>query len=75
MPDLLLDNSTGWLSRIGLLIGCVLAVVLVQRRSVFGPMVQPPLLPGRVNERADVVGGTVRRLIDAWRRRGSVDLA
>jgi cytochrome P450/ferredoxin-NADP reductase len=38
-------------------------------------VVQPPLLPGRVNEREDVVRGTVRRLIDAWRTRGSVDLA
>ena len=45
------------------------------RHDQIRAVVQPPLLPGRVNERADVVRGTVRRLIDAWRHRGSVDLA
>ena len=38
-------------------------------------VVQPQLLPGRVNEREGVVRATVRRLIDAWRHRGTVDLA
>ncbi len=38
-------------------------------------VVQPPLLPGRVAEREDVVRATVRRLIDSWRHRGTVDLA
>src|SRR3954447_5108673 len=37
--------------------------------------VQPPLLPGRIAEREGVVRATVRRLIDAWRGRGHVDLA
>ena len=37
------------------------------RHDQIRAVVQPPLLPGRVNERADVVRGTVRRLIDAWR--------
>ena len=45
------------------------------RHDQIRAVVQPPLLPGRVNEREDVVRGTVRRLIDAWRHRGSVDLA
>lgn len=43
-PDLALNSSSGLLSKSGLIIGCLLAVVLVQRRSVFGPMVQPPLI-------------------------------
>ncbi len=38
-------------------------------------VVQPPLLPGRIAERDGVVRATVRRLIDAWRHRGTVDLA
>jgi cytochrome P450/ferredoxin-NADP reductase len=38
-------------------------------------IVQPQLLPQRVGEREGVVRATVRRLIDAWRARGSVDLA
>ena len=45
------------------------------RHDQIRAVVQPPLLPGRVNERADVIRGTVRRLIDAWRARGTVDLA
>jgi cytochrome P450/ferredoxin-NADP reductase len=38
-------------------------------------IVQPQLLPQRVGEREGVVRATVRRLIDAWRARGTVDLA
>ncbi len=38
-------------------------------------IVQPQLLPQRVAEREGVVRATVRRLIDAWRHRGTVDLA
>ena len=45
------------------------------RHDQIRAVVQPPLLPGRVAEREDVVRATVRRLIDAWRARGTVDLA
>ena len=45
------------------------------RHDQIRAVVQPPLLPGRVGERADIIRGTVRRLIDAWRHRGTVDLA
>ena len=45
------------------------------RHDQIRAVVQPPLLPGRINERETAVRGTVRRLIDAWRTRGSVDLA
>jgi cytochrome P450/ferredoxin-NADP reductase len=38
-------------------------------------IVQPQLLPQRVAAREGVVRATVRRLIDAWRARGTVDLA
>ncbi|MGE0299228.1 cytochrome P450 [Pseudonocardia sp.] len=38
-------------------------------------IVQPQLLPGRIGEREPIVRATVRRLIDAWRDRGTVDLA
>lgn len=45
------------------------------RHDQIRAVVQPPLLPGRIAEREPIVRGTVRRLIDAWRRRGHVDLA
>jgi cytochrome P450/ferredoxin-NADP reductase len=45
------------------------------RHDQIRAVVQPPLLPGRIAEREGVVRGTVRRLIDAWRGRGHVDLA
>jgi cytochrome P450/ferredoxin-NADP reductase len=45
------------------------------RHDQIRAVVQPPLLPGRIAEREPVVRGTVRRLIDAWRARGHVDLA
>ena len=38
-------------------------------------MVQPQLLPSRIAEREDAVRAVVRGLIDAWRHRGTVDLA
>jgi cytochrome P450/ferredoxin-NADP reductase len=38
-------------------------------------MIQPQLLPNRIAEREDAVRAVVRGLIDAWRDRGSVDLA
>src|SRR5690349_22415202 len=38
-------------------------------------IVQPQLLPQRIAQREDVVRATVRRLIHAWRARGTVDLA
>ena len=45
------------------------------RHDQIRAVVQPPLLPGRIAEREGVVRATVRRLIDAWRHRGAVDLA
>ena len=38
-------------------------------------MIQPQLLPNRIAEREDAVRAVVRGLIDAWRYRGTVDLA
>src|SRR3954471_7074982 len=38
-------------------------------------MIQPQLLPNRIAEREDAVRSVVRGLVDAWRHRGSVDLA
>ena len=38
-------------------------------------MIQPQLLPNRIAEREDAVRTVVRGLIDAWRYRGTVDLA
>ena len=38
-------------------------------------MIQPQLLPNRIAEREDAVRSVVRGLIDAWRHRGTVDLA
>ena len=38
-------------------------------------MIQPQLLPNRIAEREDAVRSVVRGLVDAWRHRGTVDLA
>src|SRR5580765_7004752 len=38
-------------------------------------MIQPQLLPNRIAEREDAARSVVRGLIDAWRHRGTVDLA
>src|ERR1700744_900565 len=38
-------------------------------------MIQPQLLPNRIAEREDAVRAGVRGLVDAWRDRGTVDLA
>ena len=38
-------------------------------------MIQPQLLPNRIAAREDAVRAVVRGLIDAWRHRGTVDLA
>ncbi len=38
-------------------------------------MIQPQLLPNRIAEREDAVRAVVRGLVDAWRHRGTVDLA
>jgi len=45
------------------------------RHDQIRAVVQPPLLPGRIAEREGAVRATVRRLIDAWRHRGTVNLA
>ncbi|WP_338067448.1 DUF6542 domain-containing protein, partial [Crossiella equi] len=38
------DGTLGFLFQAGYFLGCVAAVCWVQRRSLFGPMVQPPLI-------------------------------
>ncbi|MEV6231648.1 DUF6542 domain-containing protein [Saccharopolyspora shandongensis] len=42
--DILLWSQPDILFKACFFVGCVLAVLLVKRRSVFGPMVQPPLV-------------------------------
>lgn len=42
--DVLRMGTVGVVFRIGFFLGCLLAVMWVRRRSLFGPMVQPPLL-------------------------------
>ncbi|MBB5153460.1 DUF6542 domain-containing protein [Saccharopolyspora phatthalungensis] len=42
--DILIWAQPGMLFKSGFFVGCVLAVLLVKRQSVFGPMVQPPLV-------------------------------
>jgi cytochrome P450/ferredoxin-NADP reductase len=38
-------------------------------------MIQPQLLPNRIAEREDAVRSVVHGLVDAWRHRGTVDMA
>ncbi|MBA8929938.1 hypothetical protein BC739_007171 [Kutzneria viridogrisea] len=42
--DLKTSGSLNWVFKVAYVLGCVLAVTLVKRRSLFGPMVQPPLI-------------------------------
>jgi hypothetical protein len=42
--DIQSSKNLGWVFKGGYFVGCALAVCLVQRRSLFGPMVQPPLV-------------------------------
>jgi Domain of unknown function (DUF6542) len=42
--DALTSKTLGTAFEIGFVLGCLLAVLLVKRRSLFGPMVQPPLI-------------------------------
>lgn len=42
--DLKMQNTLSWVFYICYFVGCVGAICAVQRRSVFGPMVQPPLV-------------------------------
>ncbi|MCA1191232.1 DUF6542 domain-containing protein, partial [Saccharopolyspora sp. 6V] len=42
--DLLISGTPGLIFKIGLFLGCVAGVALVRRESLFGPMVQPPLV-------------------------------
>jgi hypothetical protein len=44
IADMQLQNSLGWVFRICYFLGAVAAISAVQRRSLFGPMVQPPLV-------------------------------
>lgn len=41
-----IDDSLGLIFQIAYFAGCVAAVTMVQRKSLFGPMVQPPLILG-----------------------------
>jgi cytochrome P450/ferredoxin-NADP reductase len=45
------------------------------RHDQIRQMIQPQLLPNRIVEREDAVRAVVRGLVDAWRDRGTVDLA
>lgn len=42
--DLKMQNALSWVFRICYFVGCVGGVCAVQRRGVFGPIVQPPLV-------------------------------
>lgn len=42
--DLLRISQLGVLFQASYFFGCLLSVILVQRKSLFGPMVQPPLI-------------------------------
>ena len=42
--DALTSKTLGTVFQIGFVLGCLLAVLLVKRRNLFGPMVQPPLI-------------------------------
>ncbi|TVT19119.1 hypothetical protein LWP59_33480 [Amycolatopsis acidiphila] len=44
IADMQLQNTLGWVFRICYFVGAVAAICAVQRRSIFGPMVQPPLV-------------------------------
>ncbi|WP_312871894.1 DUF6542 domain-containing protein [Amycolatopsis acididurans] len=44
VADMQIQNSLGWVFKICYFVGSVGAVCAVQRRSLFGPMVQPPLI-------------------------------
>ncbi|TDC95913.1 hypothetical protein E1161_03860 [Saccharopolyspora aridisoli] len=46
--DTLIWKQPGFIFKTCFFLGCLAAVLLVQRRSVFGPMVQPPLVLGIV---------------------------
>ncbi|WP_139274028.1 DUF6542 domain-containing protein [Saccharopolyspora flava] len=46
--DTLIWKQPGYIFKTAFFLGCLAAVLLVQRRSVFGPMVQPPLVLGIV---------------------------
>ncbi|WP_236789267.1 DUF6542 domain-containing protein [Amycolatopsis sp. GM8] len=43
IADMQIQNNLGWLFRVCYFVGAVGAICAVQRRSLFGPMVQPPL--------------------------------
>lgn len=42
--DVSSSKTVGWIFTIAFFAGCVAAICLVQRRSMFGPIVQPPLV-------------------------------
>jgi hypothetical protein len=42
--DLHRQNSLGRIYQVAYILGCLLAIALVRRRNLFGPMVQPPLV-------------------------------
>ncbi|GAA5155937.1 MULTISPECIES: DUF6542 domain-containing protein [Amycolatopsis] len=44
IADMQLQNALGWVFNLCYVVGAVVAICAVQRRSLFGPMVQPPLI-------------------------------
>lgn len=68
IAELMLSDSVGRVFEGASFIGCVAAVCLARRNSLFCPMVQPPLIVGLVGPAVmfvlgDVDGGTRARLI------------
>lgn len=63
--DLKSSGSLGWIFKVTYVLGCVLGVILVKRRSLFGPMVQPPLIMAVVAAPVLVLlsGGSAQGLI------------
>ncbi|MCT2587454.1 DUF6542 domain-containing protein [Actinophytocola gossypii] len=67
--DMLMAGSLGLIYQGTYLVGCVGAVVAVRRRSLFGPMVQPPLVYAVTAIGAIILfgeetnGGTMQRLL------------
>lgn len=63
-------DTLGRLFQVAYFAGCVLAVVFVQRKGLFGPMVQPPLILGItvpavvIAEGAPTSGGLAGRALD-----------
>ncbi|MCO1577023.1 hypothetical protein M8C13_14790 [Crossiella sp. SN42] len=64
------NGELGWIFKSGYFLSCVVAVCWVQRKSLFGPMVQPPLVAvivvpavALISSTAPPSGGTTARLL------------